>query len=307
MRNTTSNLAIAAVLASGMIGPALADVTVLVDVSKDKTITVDEVVTIIKTVSIRADFDLFLDGAAEAQALANIRNEDNDVTYNDADPTDVDFSAVLDLSVLLNLGITGVNQDAGTNAKQGNVVAVGIADSGDAFAGAQAEADQINRRNQVTEGDQDPFHPQLGSPFPNPAIVPNTAVYEADITDSINGNPAGASGIIGVNQNAGNNNSQLNMVALAAGVELDDQGEEGANPDVTAALSEAALGQLNVGFPPPIEGPQVNSVQETGTFKTASLTRSLNDHRGGVIGTNQAAGNNANQGNLVSVAASVRF
>ena len=112
--------------------------TVLVDVSKDKTITVDEVVTIIKTVSIRADFDLFLDGAAEAQALATIRNEDNNVTHNDADPNDVDFSAVLNASVLLTSGITGVNQDAGTNAKQGNVVAVGIVDSSAVLAGRYA-------------------------------------------------------------------------------------------------------------------------------------------------------------------------
>ena len=306
MRNTTSQLAIAAVLASGLIGPALADVTVLVDVSKDKTITVDELVTITKTVTISAEFDLFLDGAAEAQALANIRIEDNFVQYNDEDPDDVDFSAVLDNSVLTNTGITGVNQDAGTNVTQGNVVAVGIVDSSNAFAGAQAEADQINARNRVREGNEPIFDPTNGEPFPNPANAANTAVYEADITDSINGNLTDASGIIGVNQNAGNNNSQLNMVALAAGVELDD--DPGENPDVTAALSEAALGQENIGFGDIAEVGLVEaSVIETGTFKTASITGSLSDHRGGVIGTNQAAGNNVNQANLVSVAASVRF
>ena len=290
MTRTTTRLAIAAALASGMVvgvvAPALADVTVTVDVSKDKTIIVNELITIRKTVTITATIDIDLAGAAEAQALANIRNERNNVTYNDEsndpNPEDIDFSAVIDTSILRNSGIVGVNQDAGYNAKQGNVVAVAFTDSGNAFANSQAEADQINRGHTVLEGPANPPFPFV-DPTNNP---PGTVVYQALITNAVNG-LVGA-GIVGVNQNAGNNNSQLNMVAVAAAVDT-------AGTDVTAALSEAALGQENTR----------GSVTESGTNKTARITTALNTNTGGIIGVNQAAGNNANQANLVSLAAAV--
>jgi len=286
MTRTTTRLAIAAALASGMVvgvvAPALADVTVTVDVSKDKTIIVNELISITKTVTITATIDLDLDGAAEAQALANIRNQNNIVIYNDVDANDIDFSAVIDGSILRNSGIVGVNQDAGYNAKQGNVVAVAFTDSGNAFANSQAEADQINSGHTVLEGPANPPFPFV-DPTNNP---PGTVVYQALITNAVNG-LIGA-GIVGVNQNAGNNNSQLNMVAVAAAVDT-------AGTDVTAALSEAALGQENTG----------GSVTESGTNKTARITTALNTNTGGIIGVNQAAGNNANQANLVSLAAAV--
>ena len=302
MRYTTSRLAIAtafaATMAVGVVAPALADVTVTVDVSKDKTITVEETISITKTVFIDADIFLVLDGAAEAQALANIRNQNNTVIYNDDDADDIDFSAVIDSSVLANAGIVGVNQDVGYNAKQGNVVALAFTDSGNAFANSQAEADQINSGHTVLEGPANPPLPP-GAVVPDPvANPPGTVQYQALITNGSISGLMGA-GIVGVNQNAGNNNSQLNMVAVAAAVDTE-------GTDVTAALSEAALGQQN-GGPEDTGGPgSGNSVTESGTIKFARINGgSLSNNVGGIIGVNQAAGNNANQGNLVSLAAAV--
>jgi hypothetical protein len=116
-------------------------------------------------------------------------------------------------------------------------------------------------------------------------------VYSTSIDGSINGP---APGIVGVNQNAGNNNNQLNAVAAAAGLDT------AATTDVTGAMSEAALGQQNGGVE------TGNNVLESGTYKTASITGSLNNNAGAVIGVNQASGNNANQANMVSLAAYVR-
>jgi hypothetical protein len=268
MRNTTSRLAIAAVLAAGLAAPALADVTVTVDVSKDKDIFVFETITITKDVTISVDIVLFLDGAAEAQALANIKNENNFVSYSDLE-IDTDFAASIVGAMVGNSGIVGVNQDAGYNVKQGNLVAVALVDSGRAFANSQAEADQLNSGHTVILGGG-----------------PRTKSYSTLILDTWN---FGTGGVHQLNQNAGNNNSQLNLVAVAAGLATADE------EDVTVALSEAALGQETSN----------NLVVETGTYKTADITGSLNGNIGGVLQVNQASGNNANQANLVSVAAYV--
>src|SRR3989304_3979268 len=108
MRNTTSRLAIAAALACGVIGPALADVTVVVEVSKDKDITIVETISKDKVV----DVDIFVieegDGAAEAQALANIDNQDQVILLNNET-----YTALLPDSVNNNIGLTQYNQAAG--------------------------------------------------------------------------------------------------------------------------------------------------------------------------------------------------
>jgi hypothetical protein len=86
-------------------------------------------------------------------------------------------------------------------------------------------------------------------------------------------------------------NNQANALSLA--VSLESGG---------VALAEADLGQINV----------FNTVHESdsdpatppliGVHKSANISSSVN-YNIGVVGVNQAAGNMANQGNVVSIAA----
>ena len=209
MRSMTSQLAIAAVLASGMIGPALADVTVLVDVDKDKTIRVEE--SISKDVSITIEMLVDLDGlgAAEAQALANVENSGHDFSVFSPDTYVADLIA----SVIGNSGITQVNQAAGLVQNQGDLVAVALADSGDVFVDAQAEVEQINEGN---------------------ILVASFTPFTATISGSISG-----TGVTQVNQDVGQANNQTNALAAAAGLGTLDE------PEAMVALAEAALGQEN--------------------------------------------------------------
>ena len=285
MKSTTSRIALAAAMAIGVAvgiaGPSFADVNVLVSVFKDKTVTVNESITIDKEIVLDVTANVAADGAAEAQALANVDNFGNTV-----DLEDVTYDARIEDSIgsefgESNIGITQVNQAAGNHQNQGNLVSAALTATGEAFTNAQAEVDQQNGEGNNGGG--------IGNVVD---IVDSTMT--ATIVDSINFN----SGIVQANQDAGNNNNQTNAIAIGAGIETEDL-------DVVASLSEAALGQSNSGNRV-TEGDPLN--QDSGADsveKTASITGSLNNNFGAVIGVNQAAGNNANQGNLVSVAAFV--
>jgi len=286
---------------AGIAAPAFADVDVTVSIAKDKTIVVDEDIVIDKDVNIdiiigdveilepgtgnpTGLFFLIGLGAAEAQALVNVENTDNVETLEH-----VVYSADLTGSMSGNTGITQFNQAAGNMQNQGNVVAAAVVDTGDAFANAQAEVQQHN-------GDG----PDEGAG--GNVVNAKTSSFTASIGP---GSLSGNTGIVQFNQDAGNNNNQTNAVALAAGV--DNDGAE----DVLVALSEAALGQEssnNVvtegGGTTLANGDLTNN---DATFKSATMDGALNGSTGAVIGVNQAAGNNANQGNVVSVAAFVDF
>lgn len=104
----------------------------------------------------------------------------------------------------------------------------------------------------------------------------NIPFRDANITRSINNN----TGITAVNQAAGNINNQATAISIAFA---------GGNG---VALSEALLGQVNTG----------NSVIESNVVKSTSITASINGNTG-IVGVNQAAGNMANQSNVVSISA----
>ncbi len=108
----------------------------------------------------------------------------------------------------------------------------------------------------------------------------NIGYRTTEMTGSMNEN----NGIVHANQAAGNINNQANSVSLAVSLA----------PGV--ALSEADLGQVNRG----------NSVKEVDVNKTATIAGSLNGNIG-IVGVNQASGNNANQANVVAFSAAARF
>ncbi len=266
---------------------ASADVFVLANIVKFKTIIVTETIDKLKFVDIRVDSDVFeLDSAAEALAIVNAANEDNIIVgydgsgvFNGADISrnpNADFginlrAGVLD-SINRNMGIVGVNVDVGNMVNQGNVVAFALVgplegDDDGSLAHTQAEIEQRNLRNEVFDSEF------LDGDIPAGPFVPNKV---ARVQNSVNGN----TGVVGVNVNAGNASNQHNVVAMAVGF------------DAVVALSEAALGQTNSG----------NTVTEIETVKVAAIVNSVNGNSG-VVGLNVNTGNMNNQASVVSFSA----
>jgi len=190
--------------------PAMADVNVLADITKTKTIDVIETITITKTLELDVTVTAVLNGAAEANTLVNQRNEVGLV-----DVELITLNAAIVGSINENTGIVGVNQDAGNMNNQGNAYAIAETDVA-AFADAQAAVDQVTAGNLVDTID---------------------AVKNVVLSESVNANV----GIVGVNQSVGNMNSQANAFALAAGLTEGDLG------GVVVALAESDLGQINLG------------------------------------------------------------
>lgn len=250
------------VLIVAMAVPALADVTATVVITKEKDIFVTEQLFKVKQVFIDVVTELLLDGATEVEAIVNVSNTDNIMPDLDSTNYGIQRSAELGASVNDNSGILGLNQDVGNMVNQANVVSFGLTEIPDAFADAQAAADQRNTGNTVFQNNSDTFDPE----------VPDRT---ATIDGSINNN----SGIVGVNQNAGNMNNQTNAVAVAVAM------------NGIVALSEAALGQVNVG----------NEVCEIATNKLDLIADSITGNAG-IVSVNQSSGNMNNQGAVLSMA-----
>jgi hypothetical protein len=261
-------------------GAAQADVDVDATIDKTKTVNVNETIDILKEVNIDAFVDSDAEKAAESLALVNQRNEGNDACSNCAEKQDI----IAD-SFNNNAGLVTWNQSSGNMNNQANAVAAAVDrfvrrddddddngptnGNGTAFAEAQASAEQIN-------GDRD------GEP--NTVDSVNIVFRDALMTGSGNGN----SGVLFLNQSAGNMNNQVNELSMA--VAFDDEG---------VALSEADLGQWTTGNR---VGESANGeIEGVGIAKSARMSDSLNGNTG-VLGVNQSAGNMANQGNVFSLA-----
>jgi hypothetical protein len=135
-------------------------------------------------------------GFAEAQAHAEQINLDNNVDtvnliFRNADITD---------SFNDNTGVVGFNQSPGNMNNQVNLVSLAIAITDTGVALSEADLGQFNIRNTVQESDS------LGASDPNIGINKS-----AVMAGSLNGN----TGIVGVNQSAGNMANQANVASLA--------------------------------------------------------------------------------------------
>jgi hypothetical protein len=266
-----------AALAFGLAAsPAFADVTATMDVQKDKIVLIVQPSIIVKVVDLQVVYRGALTDGATAQALVNSSNSRNRVTWSvDNDREDgvntagnrsdmrIVRKALTENSVLRNTGIGQLNQDTGNFANQGNVISAGLDFGKDAFANAEAYAEQITNGNNV-------FHSEGNvAPRANPPI-------DAVITGSFNTNE----GVFMGNQNSGNINSQHNVLALAVA------------DSAVWALSDAGLNQVNAG----------NVAFETNSVKRDLITNSVNGNTG-IVMINQSVGNMNNQATVVSVAA----
>jgi hypothetical protein len=274
-------LLFAALLVLGMTLPALADVEVYADIYKDKDIFVFQDVDIFKLVDIDVYVDLTgLTKAAEADSVVNQAN-----VYDFACENCAEKIALIENSLNGNTGIINSNQAVGNFNNQGNVVSLAVdvfgggggtpGSAGNGFANAETAVDQYNEFDFIRSI--------------------NILFRQATIESSINSN----SGIVGVNQSAGNINNQLNAVTMAVAL----QGN--------AALSEADLGQKNVGLGLDLVGVNIDSettlgdfslVYEYNTNKNALINNSVNSNSG-VVGVNQTVGNMANQANIANLSA----
>ena len=239
--------------------PAAADVTVVATIDKIKEITVMEHILIDKDIDIFVTVDDVAEKAAEAAAIGNQTNENNEACENCAEKV-----ALIDDSLLGNLGIINTNQATGNMNNQGNLVSVAVDDpedpqndssSGYGFANAQASVEQKSTRNTID--------------------TVNVPFRDAFIFNSINSNE----GVVGVNQSSGNINNQMNAVAIAASL------------GGAVALSEADLGQSTT----------LSRVHEDAVAKTSVIFASVSDNHG-VVFVNQTSGVLGNQSNVLSLA-----
>jgi hypothetical protein len=256
-----------------VIGTAYADVTVVATIDKHKDKFVFERIDKFKLVILNVAVDVNVNKAAESEALVNQRNFANEACENCAEKRDL-----IENSGNTNSGIVTVNQAAGNMNNQASAVSVAIDirttrppgvppvpnpdDRG--FAEAQAAADQRNENNLVESE--------------------NLLFRDSLISGSFNGN----TGVVHVNQGAGNMANQANVLSLAVAF----------TPGV--ALSEADLGQVNA-FNVVLESDS-GGTPFVGVHKSAQITASVNGNTG-IIGVNQSSGNMANQANVVSFAA----
>lgn len=282
-------LSAAALFAIAAPPPALADVTVTVEVNKKKDVSVSETINIDKQVTITTAVNLNATKAAEADTIINQVNIRNEACENCAEKLDWIWG-----SVTGNVGAIAINQAAGNMNNQGNAVTVGVdsrefpggngtppppppdAPNG-GFANAQSSVDQqmgVTKQNTATAG------PPVYVEVPNGNTINSTNILfrDAVIEESINRN----TGIVQVNQSAGNINNQGNAVTLALAL------------SGGVALSEADLGQANA----------FNKVHERDVNKNALIENSINSNAG-MIEVNQTSGNFANQANVVAFGAAI--
>lgn len=287
----TSALALGVGLAAT---PAAADVFVSANISKTKDVEVFIDVTKEKDVTISSTFNEDLESAAEAIALDNQiiqgttieRSERAPVAGGARDDVSVEDSffaflinvrATISESINDNVGVLGVNQDVGNANNQANVVSTAViqqdTDGEPSFAHAEESTEQRNVDNAEEHGELLTFRDGDPTNLTAANLVPDKV---AVMRDSVNNN----SGVVAVNQSAGNGINQSNKVAVAAGI------------GSVLALSESDLGQTNTG----------NIVDEVNTVKRNVIRDSVDGNQG-IVSGNQAVGAFNNQANSVAFSA----
>jgi hypothetical protein len=271
-----------------MVSPVLADVNVAVSVDKDKSTIVQVTVDINKDIEIDVNLISNLDGLAQSDAFVNAISTGNTVDLGLLGCVEgaegCSFTkrlASITGSLIGSTGVIQLNQDVGDNANQGNVISAALVDVQDvpatedvfeaSVAHAEAAVDQKSTNNKTEFEGTFPGFPSEQNP-----LVAEDFHVRAEIIGSVNGN----TGIMMVNQNAGQNTNQHNVLSLAVGI------------DAAVALAEGDLGQESSG----------NEVDDITTFKRDLIEGSINANAG-IVAVNQATGHNNNQATVMTVAA----
>jgi hypothetical protein len=287
------------------VGAALADVDVLTTVKKTDTLNVTDNADITKCVYLGVKQLAQVEQSAEATVTKNDTNLGNLVIELPAEgfnpfPSELvtPTAEITGAAFSTATGIISINQAPGNNNNQGNAVAVAYAgqQSNGTAAGAFLNAtSSVQMENGTTEhqdevrgyegfiagvvdalvGDDEdtPIPENLGG---SNILITVDTVKSDTLTDQAFQN---ATGIIDVNQGAGDMNNQNNAVSAAIG------------GIPTASLAEADLGQVVAN----------NIVVEVSDKKTDSINTSAFSAAAGIISVNQASGAGNNQGNTVAI------
>jgi len=227
-----------------------------------------------------------LDSAAKSIAVVNSDIVGDDVTYANVNVPDGVFPsdngqfddhgnpfgydihrhALITGSVIGDVGIGQVNQDVGNNSNQGNVISAALVFGGDDYVDAEAYVEDINAFNTAFHVEAAPITHEAGDALAN---------QDAILTGSFNG----LTGVYMGNQNAGNMNSQHNVLSAAVG------------DAAFTALADAGLDQVNA----------ANTTYDANTVKRDRIESSLNGNTG-VVMFNQSSGSMNNQATVVNLA-----
>lgn len=140
------------------------------------------------------------DGFTDAQAHVDQKNFSNVV-----DTINILFrDGLIRNSINDNAGVAHVNQAPGNMANQSNAFSLAVSLARGGVALAEADLGQVNRNNRVEESDS------RGRDQGQDGFIGINK--RADIVGSINGN----TGVVGVNQSAGNMANQANVVSFSS-------------------------------------------------------------------------------------------
>jgi len=179
----------------------------------------------------------------------------------------IDRHALITGSVTNDVGIGQINQDVGNNTNQGNVISAALVFGGNDLVDAEAYVEDINAFNVSIHHELTPITQDPNSTLAN---------MSADLTASFNH----LTGVYMGNQNAGNMNSQHNVLSAAVG------------DNAFVALADAGLDQVN----------GANTSYDVNSVKRDAITNSI-DNNTGIVAFNQSVGSMNNQATVINVAA----
>ena len=219
-------------------------------VAKEETVKEESSIT--KDVEIGVDQTASAVQSAAASSTAAVDNSGNRITA-----IDIESAATIRASAFNDVeGIINLNQAPGSMNNQGNSVSVSFAkDDNNTFLHSGASLSQSSSGNRVSERN---------------AIVSNT--IKADAFNNV-------AGIVGINQSAGNANSQNNIACISIG----------GNPVTSLALADLGMISGN------------NTVIETGVSKTDTISSFAFERVSGIISINQSSGSMNNQVNVINI------
>jgi hypothetical protein len=276
---------------------ARADLSVFATVTKTKTSTIDETITINKAINVTVDQAFTPDAAAEQMITKNQRNGDNLVEDENA----LSLALLLGDSFASADGVVMINQSPGHANNQANEVSVTFSnesptdDPQGVYTHAQIDIGQVNGADEKM--------PQASNRFVSlsPGVYVNAIAglgevdggggLDGDLLSILSvlasGNPfaglgEGGSGIVAINQAANSLNNQDNAVAMALG----DRS--------SFALGDLELGQFN----------QNNLIDVSDQIRVDLVAGGAFNGFSGVVLLNQASGVGNNQANLLDVVGS---
>lgn len=228
--------------------PVFAEGTNIYVIKEEKVL---EETTITKNIEIGLNQNVSVGQSAETSSTGCVYNKGNEIKE-----IDVNSSATIWGSSFNGVdGIVSINQAPGSINNQGNSVSISfVKDGPDTLLRSTSSFNQSSSENILTAE---------GSTRSN--TIKNAFI--------------GLSGIIGINQSAGNMNNQNNITCISTGV------------NSVISLSTADLGMISV----------QNKVFETGVSKTDTISTFSFAGVSGIVSINQSSGNMNNQVNMINI------